>query len=152
MKNLWILITLYVATFLPVALSYGERDAAERSKNLTQPTLSLSHRDAKVIGSPNLALNEDSGDIKRPTELHTSTEILDEPAYSFNHLFGEINRANFDTGKPVTGNIDSNKLMPGVGDYYDVLARMGDPTEKLSEVAVDYKKRVPDFSMGKLMR
>ncbi|KAH8692177.1 hypothetical protein BGW36DRAFT_387143 [Talaromyces proteolyticus] len=41
------------------------------------------------------------------------------------------------------GFTDSAKLMPGVGDYYDVLARMGDPIKKFSDTVDATIKKNP---------
>jgi hypothetical protein len=58
-------------------------------------------------------------------------------------FFGGIDLARFElpkdpvTGKTpeqtITGFTDSKKLMPGAGDYYKVLERMGDPIRRLEE-------------------
>lgn len=51
-----------------------------------------------------------------------------------------IVRTDKKTGKkttkpaPITGNSDSNRLLPNVGDYYDVLAAMGSRTQTLKSL------------------
>jgi hypothetical protein len=56
--------------------------------------------------------------------------------------------ARFDTGKGLDGFTDSSKLLPGVGDYYDVISKMGDPIKKFSDTVDAKSQSDPNFKKG----
>lgn len=66
--------------------------------------------------------------------MKTPSGVDDTLAFNYNQFFGRVQNARFNTGFGVDGVADSNKLMPGVGDYYAVLAEMGKPIQALSSI------------------
>lgn len=53
---------------------------------------------------------------------------------NFNEFRAAVENARFDTGASLMGFTSSEKLMPGVGDYYAVLRRMGGPIRALDSL------------------
>jgi hypothetical protein len=101
-------------------------------------------------------------DTTPPTKITGTQPKVNEQlsGLSFDQYFSEINKCRFDTGFDLAGKTDADKLMPGEGDYYDVLAKMGRPVQKVSDtvmrIVADKKagnlKDKPDFKMTNALK
>ncbi|KAF5692238.1 hypothetical protein FDENT_3010 [Fusarium denticulatum] len=159
---------------LPAAVAYGERGIAERmlywSAYLCEEQTKILDPSYEYTVAPGCITKEpmrtcctldefliylwapkhDSNppDTERPDKMAVSTDIEDLPGKSFNQFEGALNRARFDTGLPVDGNVDTSKLYPGATDYYDALSKMGKPIQALSSAFMNAKANDPSLKMS----
>jgi hypothetical protein len=99
--------------------------------------------------------NPGTKDTMQPGKLilpEGALQKINNLSLNFNQFFGYITAAKFDTKAGLDGFTDSSKLMPGVGDYYKVLSRMGDPIKKFSDVTMQQKATNPNFKLGNKMK
>ncbi|CRG88880.1 hypothetical protein PISL3812_05915 [Talaromyces islandicus] len=91
--------------------------------------------------------NPGTRDTTQPLELKFEEEVsesINSLSLNVNQIFGYMTSARFDAAAGLDGFTDSAKLMPNVGDYYAVLARMGDPIKKFSDTVDKVSKTDPD--------
>lgn len=94
--------------------------------------------------------NPGSKDTVKPQKLTLRADVsqkINSLSLNLKQFFGYVATARFDTGRGLDGFTDSSKLMPGVGDYYDVISKMGDPIKKFSDTVIA-KKSDPNFKLG----
>lgn len=80
--------------------------------------------------------------MEKPTKYNRKTSIKKLPNLdansAFNKFIGTIEKAEFNTGESLNGEIDVGKLRPGKSDFYDALSAMGDP---IGALAAEVDKR-----------
>lgn len=99
--------------------------------------------------------NPSTKDTIQPRKLilpEVALQKINNLSLNLNQFFGYITAAKFDTEAGLDGFTDSSKLMPGVGDYYKVLSKMGDPIKKFSDVTIQEKATNPNFKLENRMK